>query len=107
MQTVYLHNGIVYLNKDLALLNGASNKDLIQYKLNETDSFDVKVNYQEVTIEDDYQNEIFLETNKDLEYFATVKDLSNLSNESRRIIENEIQYFIDEFDPSDFFNTND
>jgi len=69
METLYVHDGVAYLSKDLALINGADELSLYTLKLNETQSEDIniRVNIYEVCLEDDYENEVFFKTNKDIE----------------------------------------
>jgi hypothetical protein len=99
METLYVHNGVAYLSKDLALINGADELSLYTLKLNETQSEDIniRVNIYEVCLEDDYENEVFFKTNKDIEYLA-ISNIHGITRKLQNRIESEIINFMDEFD---------
>lgn len=107
MKTIYLSKGIAYINKDLAILSGATLSEITELKLNDSEDFEVKTNFYNIIIEDELENEIVLETNKDFEYLALKEYIQGLSKEAKRKIDRSIEDFSEEFDPSDFFNTND
>ena len=99
MNTLYIHNGVAYLSKDLAILNGADRLSLYELKLNETESenIEIKVNLQQVLIYDDYENELVFDTNEDLEYLAISHSFDNLSTKTTNRIEQAcIDYSVDE-----------
>ena len=99
METLYVHNGVAYLSKDLAILNGADRLSLYELKLNETESenIEIKVNLQQVLIYDDYDNELVFDTNEDLEYLAISHSFDNLSSKTTNRIEQAcIDYSVDE-----------
>jgi len=99
METLYIHNGVAYLSKDLAILNGADRLSLYELKLNETESenIEIKVNLQQVLIYDDYENELVFDTNEDLEYLAISHSFDNLSSKTTNRIEQAcIDYSVDE-----------
>jgi hypothetical protein len=99
METLYIHNGVAYLSKDLAIINGADRLSLYELKLNETQTEDIeiKVNLQQVLIYDDYENELVFDTNEDLEYLAISHSFDNLSTKTTNRIEQAcIDYSVDE-----------
>jgi len=103
METIYVHNGVAYLSKDLAILNGADRLSLYELKLNETETenIEIEVNLQQVLIYDDYEeNELVFDTNEDLEYLAishSFDGLSTLSTKTMNRIEQAcIDYSVDE-----------
>ena len=99
METVYVHDGVAYLSKDLAILNGADRLSLYELKLNETESenIEIQVNLQQVLIYDDYDNELVFDTNEDLEYLAISHSFDNLSTKTTNRIEQAcIDYSVDE-----------
>ena len=99
METLYIHNGVAYLSKDLAILNGADRLSLYELKLNETETenIEIKVNLQQVLIYDDYDNELVFDTNEDLEYLAISHSLDGLSTKTINRIEQAcIDYSVDE-----------
>jgi len=107
METVYIFKGVAYLNYDLAILNGAKKEDLQEVLLNESESFDINVSLDEVTIEDEHENQIFLKTNRDVEFLDTEEDFSELSKTAKNELKNAFVVFSDEFDPSDYYNNDD
>ena len=99
METLYIHDGVAYLSKDLAIINGADRLSLYELKLNETQTEDIeiKVNLQQVLIYDDYENELVFDTNEDLEYLAISHSFDNLSTKTTNRIEQAcIDYSVDE-----------
>ena len=99
METLYIHDGVAYLSKDLAIINGADRLSLYELKLNETESenIEIKVNLQQVLIYDDYENELVFDTNEDLEYLAISHSFDNLSTKTTNRIEQAcIDYSVDE-----------
>ena len=100
METIYVHNGVAYLSKDLAILNGADKLSLYELKLNETETenIEIEVNLQQVLIYDDYEeNELVFDTNEDLEYLAISHSFDSLSTKTMNRIEQAcIDYSVDE-----------
>ena len=100
METIYVHDGVAYLSKDLAILNGADKLSLYELKLNETETenIEIEVNLQQVLIYDDYEeNELVFDTNKDLEYLAISNSFDGLSTKTMNRIEQAcIDYSVDE-----------
>jgi hypothetical protein len=99
METIYIHNGVAYLSKDLAIINGADRLSLYELKLNETQTEDItiEVNLQQVLIYDDYENELVFDTTEDLEYLAISHSFDGLSNKTINRIEQAcIDYSVDE-----------
>ena len=100
METIYVHDGVAYLSKDLAILNGADRLSLYELKLNETETenIEIEVNLQQVLIYDDYEeNELVFDTNEDLEYLAISHSFDGLSNKTMNRIEQAcIDYSVDE-----------
>jgi len=106
METIYIHEGIAYLSKDLALINGADELSLYTLKLNETQSEDINiiVSLNEVTFEDDYQNELSFPTTGGLEYMRIENGFTGLTKKLSNRIDSEIINFVDGFDEEDYFN---
>lgn len=106
METLYVHNGVAYLSKDLAILNGADKLSLSELKLNETQSedIDIRVSLNEVTFEDDYQNELSFPTTGGLEYMRIENGFTGLTKKLSNRIDSEIINFVDGFDEEDYFN---
>jgi hypothetical protein len=105
METIYIHDGVAYLSKDLAILNGADQLSLHTLKLNETvtENIDIRVELKEVTFEDDYKNELSFET-IGLEYMDIKQSLIGLSKEINDRIQSEIVIFADNFDEEEYLN---
>jgi hypothetical protein len=105
METIYIHNGVAYLSKDLAILNGADKLSLYELKLNETltENIDIRVELKEVTFEDEYLNELSFET-IGLEYMEIKEPLIGLSKEINDRIQSEIVIFADNFDEEEYLN---
>jgi hypothetical protein len=106
METIYIHDGVAYLSKDLALINGADELSLYTLKLNETQSEDINiiVSLNEVTFEDDYQNELSFKTTGGLEYMRIENGFTGLTKKLSNRIDSEIINFVDGFDEEDYFN---
>ena len=106
METLYVHNGVAYLSKDLAIINGADDLSMYTVKLNETESenIDIRVSLNEVTFEDDYQNELSFPTNGGLEYMRIENGFTGLTKKLSNRIDSEIINFVDGFDEEDYFN---
>jgi len=83
METLYIHDGVAYLSKDLAILNGADKLSLHTVKLNETETENINFNVvglEEMYVEDDYkENQVVVELNNSLEYLAPSIDFKGLS----------------------------
>jgi len=105
METLYVHNGVAYLSKDLAIINGADQLSLHTLKLNETvtENIDIRVSLNEVTFEDDYKNELSFET-IGLEYMEIKQPLIGLSKDFNNRLQNEIVNFVDGFDEEEYLN---
>ena len=105
METIYIHNKVAYLSKDLAILNGADELSLYTLKLNETvtENIDIRVELKDVTFEDDYKNELSFET-IGLEYMEIKQPLRGLSKEFNNRIQSEIVNFVDGFDEEEYLN---
>jgi len=105
METVYIYDGVAYLSKDLAILNGADKLSLYELKLNETltENIDIRVELKEVTFEDEYLNELSFET-IGLEYMEIKEPLIGLSKETKDRIQSEMVIFVDNFDEEEYLN---
>ena len=105
METVYIYDGVAYLSKDLAILNGADELSLYTLKLNETvtENIDIRVELKEVTFEDEYLNELSFET-IGLEYMEIKEPLIGLSKETKDRIQSEMVIFVDNFDEEEYLN---
>jgi len=106
METLYIHEGIAYLSKDLAIINGADELSLYTLKLNETQSEDIniRVSLNEITFEDDHQNELIFKTTGGLEYMRIENGFTGLTKKLSNRIDSEIVNFVDGFDEEDYFN---
>jgi len=103
MKTIYIHNGVAYLSKDLAILNGADKLSLHTLELNETINDDLKIDVYDLKlmqIEDYHENQIQVELNQSLEYLAPAISYVGLSKE----VENEIESKCTDFAVDYFFN---
>ena len=90
MKTIYIHEGVAYLSKDLAILNGADKLSLHTLELNETINDDLKIDVYDLKlmqIEDYHENQIQVELNQSLEYLAPAISFVGLSQE----VEDEIE----------------
>ena len=106
METLYIHNGVAYLSKDLAIINGADELSMYTVKLNETESenIDIRVSLNDVTFEDEYQNELSFPTTGGLEYMRIENGFIGLTKKLSNRIDSEIINFVDGFDEEDYFN---
>ena len=106
MKTIYIHNGVAYLSKDLAILNGADKLSLSTLKLNETytEDLDYSVDLRTVTIEDGHENQLVLNTNLDLEYFDLEETFIGLSKDFEDTLQQHFIDFASEFDAKDYFD---
>ena len=90
MKTIYIYDGVAYLSKDLAILNGADKLSLHTLELNETINDDLKIDVYDLKlmqIEDYHENQIQVELNQSLEYLAPAISFVGLSQE----VEDEIE----------------
>ena len=90
MNTIYIYNGVAYMSKDLAILNGADKLSLHTLELNETINDDLKIDVYDLKlmqIEDYHENQIQVELNQSLEYLAPAISFVGLSQE----VEDEIE----------------
>ena len=96
MKTIYIHEGVAYLSKDLAILNGADKLSLHTLQLNETINDDLIIDvYDEklMQIEDYHENQIQVELNQSLEYLAPSISFVGLSQEVADEIEGKCSDF--------------
>ena len=90
METIYIYDGVAYLSKDLAILNGADKLSLHTLELNETINDDLKIDVYDLKlmqIEDYHENQIQVELNQSLEYLAPAISFVGLSQEVEDWIE--------------------
>ena len=97
MRTLYIHDGVAYINKDLAILNGADKLSMYELQLNESDGFEMEIlSPSEMVIIDDYGDDKTIELNGSLEYLDSAHTLKGISKESReRISEFCTDYAVD------------
>lgn len=107
METLYVHNGVAYASRDLAILNGADELSLYTVEFNDTatENIEFEVTFNEVYVKDNCGNCFGIPTTKNTEYFQLDFSDLMLSKYTKKNIELEMQCFLDEYD--DFLEIDD
>lgn len=103
METIYVHDGIGYFSKDLAILKGADALSLYEIKLNDTNDDDIEfiVDTHNVEVVDN-EDSTLIPTNQDLNYFDVEFNTKQLSKYTRVRLEDALQDFAVNYEPYDF-----
>ena len=97
MNTLWLHNGVAYHSRDLAILHGAENPERIKFNDTLDDDIELELYSDRLVVTECYdQIEIPTENLDDLDYFGIDFQMRELSKDMRGRIEGKIVYFVED-----------